>query len=92
MSAPIGYEIRKMRQARDLSVAALSRLAQVPASTLSMIETGKNRPSYATTRKLILALEGGRLGPAFESHERVVYHRGFRRGQSGRDVPRRYQY
>lgn len=45
---PIGERIRAVRQARGISLRALARQANVSASLISQIETGRLRPSVST--------------------------------------------
>lgn len=45
---PIGERIRSARQARGISLRALARQANVSASLVSQIETGRLRPSVST--------------------------------------------
>src|SRR5690606_19351799 len=53
---PIGERIRSVRQARGTSLRALAREANVSASLVSQIETGRLRPSVSTLYAITGAL------------------------------------
>ena len=52
----LGYAIRVLRQARDLTSAAVASKAGISPTYLSLIETGDRTPPKDTLQKLALAL------------------------------------
>jgi len=69
-------ELKKLRKERHISQHELARLARVPQSAISMIETGKSEPKIATVKKLasalgvhILVLLGEEVPPACQSYQ-----------------------
>jgi transcriptional regulator with XRE-family HTH domain len=70
---PIGERIRSVRQARGTSLRALAREANVSASLVSQIETGRLRPSVSTLYAITGAL-GIPLSDLLESaNEKTEY-------------------
>ncbi|HET8588837.1 MAG TPA: helix-turn-helix transcriptional regulator, partial [Nakamurella sp.] len=61
MSAPafpqMGGRLRLARQAKGMSVRGLARAADVSASLISQIETGKTSPSVSTLYAITTALQ-----------------------------------
>jgi len=52
----LGYAIRVLRQARDLTSAALAAKAGISPTYLSLIETGDRTPPKDTLQKIALAM------------------------------------
>jgi len=52
----LGRRLRDLRQARGLSIRALSKHSGLAINTLSMIENGRNSPSVSTLQVLARAL------------------------------------
>lgn len=70
MHSDLGAEIRRVREARKLSLRALAEAIGVSASLLSQVETGKTQPSVSTLYALVNhlgisldALMGHKPGP-----------------------------
>jgi len=57
ISVDVGRRLAQLRQERKISARALSRLSNLSANALSMIERGKTSPSVSTLYKLAEALE-----------------------------------
>src|SRR5690606_31165949 len=53
----LGRRLRDIRQARGLSIRALSKHSGLAINTLSMIENGRNSPSVSTLQVLARALD-----------------------------------
>ena len=56
-SVDVGASLRRLREARRVSMRALARTSGLSANALSMIERGKTSPSVSTLYKLADALE-----------------------------------
>lgn len=50
-------ELKRLREAKGLSQVELSKLARVPAETISRLERGRRRARFSTRRKLSRALD-----------------------------------
>ena len=53
----VGDSLRRLREARKVSMRALAKISGLSANALSMIERGKTSPSVSTLYKLADALE-----------------------------------
>lgn len=56
VGATVGAQVRRLRHARELSLAELSRLSGVSRATLSGIESGKGNPTVETISAIAVAL------------------------------------
>ncbi|MEM9290275.1 MAG: helix-turn-helix transcriptional regulator [Acidobacteriota bacterium] len=52
----IGQALRKLRQARKLKQSEVAETAGITSPMLSAYETGKQRPSFSTIDKILVAL------------------------------------
>ncbi len=52
----VGYQVRRLRLSRNLSLRELAQRSGLNINTLSLIENGKTSPSVATLQQLALAL------------------------------------
>lgn len=55
-AADVGRQLRRLRQARGLSLRALAQHSGLSLNTLSLIEHGKSSPSVSTLQQLATAL------------------------------------
>ena len=56
MGAAVGKEIRRLREARRMSVSELARRADVSKGTLSRLEAGQGNPTIETIASIAVAL------------------------------------
>lgn len=77
VSERVGYQLRIMRKARNLSIRMLAELSGLSINTLSLIENGKTSPSVNTLSQLARSLDVP-ITSFFEHVEhkrRIVYQR-----------------
>lgn len=55
----VGSRLAAVRAARGMSQGTLARLAELPPSYVSRIETGHVRPTFATVERLLGAMHAG---------------------------------
>ncbi len=70
LEASIGFEVRRLRKSRDLTVAQLGLMAGISAGMLSKIENGTISPSLSTLSSLAKALNVSMSSLLAESEER----------------------
>jgi transcriptional regulator with XRE-family HTH domain len=56
VDTPIGQTIRILRQARQMKLNELARLARISSPFLSLVETGQRQPSVAVLQRISHAL------------------------------------
>jgi len=56
MEINVGYKLQQLRKEQGKSLRELSKLSDISANAISLIERNKNSPTIATLTKLILAL------------------------------------
>jgi len=52
----VGSRVRELRESQNLSLRELARRAKMTPTGISLVETGKRRPSFDTIEKLAGAL------------------------------------
>ena len=53
-----GGRLKKVRQAEEITIAKLARVAKVSEKTIGRLERGMIRPSEVTKKKILAALTG----------------------------------
>jgi transcriptional regulator with XRE-family HTH domain len=73
----IGRQVRKLRQAKNLTVADLSRASSVSVAMVSKVENGQTSPSLSTLQRIATGLGTSvtTLFTQFEEHRDVSYVR-----------------
>lgn len=56
MSDDVGPRLRAVREARGLSQRALARVAGIPSSTVSLLESGRSNPSVGSLKRILDAI------------------------------------
>ncbi|MCJ2184246.1 cupin domain-containing protein [Novosphingobium sp. 1949] len=64
MDYEVGRRLRFVRERKQLSQRTLARLAGVPSSTISLIESGRTNPSVGSLKRIVSAI-GISLGEFF---------------------------
>jgi transcriptional regulator with XRE-family HTH domain len=78
-SAEVGRRLRKVREAKRLTQRALAKIAGLPSSTVSLIESGRGNPSIGSLKR-VLDAAGVSFGEFFsldvEADPEVFFRRG----------------